>query len=99
MNTQTSANSLNDNASVARKAPVRGAKSLPWIVAAVLLVFTYLLASPWIAVLLVACNPAVNGDTPGAKTVEAFLYPAMLLAEIAPFYNEYFMWVLWNFNG
>lgn len=60
----------------------------------------YLVAGPWIVLLLCACSNAfMNTNHPLGKAVELSLYPAEQLAERWDIYGKYFWMVLSPLGG
>ena len=90
---------LNDKVPFQRKLSVVIGKALSWIGVSVLIPIFYFLAVPWLALLLVSCFPALNGDNSLAKVFEWFMYPAIQLAENVKYYGDYFWNVLSPLGG
>lgn len=63
------------------------------------MVVCYLLAGPWAVLIAYDLVPGLGSNDPLAKAMEAFLYPAMKLAEVSETYGKYFWYALRGLGG
>ncbi|MEZ6113403.1 MAG: hypothetical protein R3C99_20675 [Pirellulaceae bacterium] len=90
---------MNDNAPSRHEPSASIGKTVVSIGVLVLLPFIYLLVAPWLMLLLAACFPSLTGDNSLARTLEWFMYPAVLVAERVELYGDYLWYVLSPLGG